>query len=152
MPVTTSGTGSRGALGGGRKMAQRPICVCDEMQELYEIWYSLCLAPRREQVVSQMILVVLPPVVQMASAWSQKRNVKNNLFAPPSSRSNPRPYENPGTKEISCTCCTYCVTTCCNWDTIAAKTQTHCRTHFQYDRHTQRNSGGQEGGKALHCG
>jgi hypothetical protein len=63
MPVTMAGARSRGASIRGREMAQRPVCVCDEMQELYERWYSLCLAPRREQAVSKMILVFLPPVV-----------------------------------------------------------------------------------------
>jgi hypothetical protein len=32
----------------------------------------------------------------MASAWTLNRLAKNNLFGPPSSRSNPRPYETRG--------------------------------------------------------
>ena len=63
MAVTTVDAGSRGVWWGGRKMAQRPICISDEMQELYERWYALCLAPRREQVVRQMVYILLSPGV-----------------------------------------------------------------------------------------
>jgi hypothetical protein len=37
--------------------------VGEEMQELCERWYALCLAPRRKQVVCQMELTVIPAVV-----------------------------------------------------------------------------------------
>jgi hypothetical protein len=44
-----------------------PIGARDDVQELYERWYSLCLAPRREHVVSQMVTVVLRLIV-----WPQE--------------------------------------------------------------------------------
>ena len=34
------------------------------MQELEERWYSLCVAPPREHVVSEMVTVILRPVVR----------------------------------------------------------------------------------------
>ena len=70
----------------------------------------------------------------MASAWSQKRKVKKNRFGPPSSRSNPRPYENSGTKGISSTRFTYFAMTCCSCITIVSKAQIHSRTHLNTKR------------------
>ena len=39
----TTGVVSRG--GGGRIIEIRPDCIRDEVKEVYETWYSLCLAP-----------------------------------------------------------------------------------------------------------
>jgi hypothetical protein len=48
-------------------MAAGPIGVGDEIQELCERWYALCLAPLREHVVCQMEFIVFPAVV-----WSDE--------------------------------------------------------------------------------
>jgi hypothetical protein len=44
-------------------MAAGPIGVGDEIQELCERWYTLCLAPLREHVVCQREFIVFPAVV-----------------------------------------------------------------------------------------
>jgi hypothetical protein len=53
----------RDAGSSSRRMAAGPIGVGDEMQELCERWYTLCLAPHREHIVCQMEFVVFPTVV-----------------------------------------------------------------------------------------
>jgi len=44
-------------------MTPRPVSVGDEMQELYERWHALHLAPRHEHVVGEMKFIIIPAVV-----------------------------------------------------------------------------------------
>jgi hypothetical protein len=68
-----------------------------------------------------------------ASASSPNKYVKNNLFGPPSSRSNPCPYENSGTFVFCWTRSMHLTTTACICDTIFSNSaKTH--TRFLYHR------------------
>jgi hypothetical protein len=60
-------TASCGGVGGGSEPYMWLIDVRDEMKEIQERWYFLCLTPRREHVVGRMVLVILRLVV-----WSHK--------------------------------------------------------------------------------
>ena len=53
-----------GITGGGRIMAIRRVGIRDEVKELYEGWYSLCLTPGREHVMCEMVVVVVAAVVE----------------------------------------------------------------------------------------
>ena len=59
----TRGGALRSGCRGGRGFAQRPIGVRDEMNEFYERSNALRLAPRCEHVMSQVVMIVVPPVV-----------------------------------------------------------------------------------------
>ena len=53
---------SSGSFSAG-KTAQRPVSVCDEMQELQVGWGAFCLVLRREHVVRKVEFIVFPAVV-----------------------------------------------------------------------------------------
>jgi hypothetical protein len=53
------GVGDRG----GRGLAQRPIGVRDEMNDFNKRRNAFRLAPHREHVMSEMVMIVVPPVV-----------------------------------------------------------------------------------------
>jgi hypothetical protein len=87
----------------------------------------------------------------MASASSPNRYVKNNLFGPPSSRSNPGPYENHGTYVCFWTRSMYLTTTSCICEAIIAVIQVK-HTHAFCITDEQSTYDKQETGNALYCG
>jgi hypothetical protein len=61
---------------------------------------------------------------RMAIGWSVNRNVRNNLFGPPSSLNSPRPYENLGKCCILRRRCSYSLTTSFKRAAIVTTTET----------------------------
>jgi len=67
---------------------------------------------------------------RMAIAWSRKKNVRNILFGPPSSRSIGRPYDDLGKNGIPCTPFSYSATTLQIFSTIFFR-EAHARNFAQ---------------------
>ena len=61
--------------GGGRGLALRPIGVRDEMKEFNERWNAFRLATRREHVMSQIVMVVVPLLYCPRKTLTERRAV-----------------------------------------------------------------------------
>jgi len=113
---------NRGAFSAG-KTAQRPVNVCDELQEMEVRWDAFSLAPRREHVVCKVEFIVFPAVVLAEESLNRApRSLdgvrRKNLFGAPSSLSIRRPNDNLGTYCHLRNCSSYSDVMCITFSTI----------------------------------